>query len=149
MSFVVTGNVSYDAVNHERMIHQRAEKVARIANALPPVEVNGPERGRLLVVGWGGTRGAIEAAVEEARESGTPVSSAHLRHLNPFPTNLGDVLRRFEHVLVPELNTGQLVRLLRAEYLVPAESLAKVQGQPFRVEEIRRRIEAIVLREES
>lgn len=145
----VTGNVSYHAVNHERMVHQRAEKVARIANALPPVEVNGPERGRLLVVGWGGTRGAIEAAVEEARESGTPVSSAHLRHLNPFPTNLGDVLRRFERVLVPELNMGQLVRLLRAEYLVPAESLSKVQGQPFRVEEIRRRIEATVLREES
>jgi len=95
-------------------------------------------------VGWGGTYGAITSAVDEARDDGLDVSSIHLRNLNPFPPNLGDVLRRFDRVLVPELNTGQLVRLLRAEFLIPAESLSKVQGQPFRVAEIRARIETML-----
>jgi 2-oxoglutarate ferredoxin oxidoreductase subunit alpha len=144
-----TGDVSYDPANHERMVEARARKVAGIAREIPPVEVNGPDRGKLLVVGWGGTRGAIEAAVEEAREAGTPVSSIHLRYLNPFPRDLGDVLGRFERILVPELNLGQLALLLRAEYLVAAESLTKVQGQPFRIEEIRQRIEATFRREET
>ncbi|UCE85518.1 MAG: 2-oxoacid:acceptor oxidoreductase subunit alpha [Deltaproteobacteria bacterium] len=139
----LTGNVSYDPRNHDRMVRQRAEKVARIANDLPPVEVNGPDGGKLVVVGWGGTRGAIEAAVDEARRDGTSVSSIHLRYLNPLPADLRAALERFEHVLVPELNLGQLSRLLRAEYLLPVESLTKVEGQPFRVEEIRGRIEAI------
>jgi len=106
--------------------------------------VNGPERGPLLVVGWGGTHGAITEAVEDAREDGLDVSSLHLRHLNPFPSNLGEVLSRFERVLVAELNGGQLCSLLRAEYLVPAESLGKIEGQPFRIEEIRARIDAIL-----
>ena len=110
------------------MVRLRAEKVARIANAIPPVEVNGPASGELLVVGWGGTHGAITSAVDAARSDGLDVSSIHLRHLNPFPANLGDVLRRFRRVLVPELNLGQLSRLLRAEYLTPAESLTKVAG---------------------
>lgn len=139
----VTGNVSYHPANHERMVRLRAEKVARIVNEISPVEVDGPDRGRVLVVGWGGTQGAVQAAVESARAGGTPVSSIHLRHLNPFPPNLGAVLERFEKVLVPELNLGQLWRLLRAEYLVPAEPLSKVQGQPFKIEEIRRRIESL------
>jgi 2-oxoglutarate ferredoxin oxidoreductase subunit alpha len=136
-----SGNVSYSPENHERMTHLRQEKVARVAQDIPAAEVSGSERGGLLVVGWGGTHGAITTAVEEARADGLDVSSLHLRHLNPFPANLGEVLSRFDHILVPELNMGQLVRLLRAEFLVPAKSLCKVQGQPFRVEEIRARID--------
>lgn len=137
-----SGNVSYSPRNHERMTRLRHEKVARIAQDLPPVEIDGAEEGRLVVVGWGGTYGAIASAVDAAREKGLAVSRIHLRHLNPFQSELGDVLRRFEKVLVPELNTGQLARLLRAEYLVPAESLSKVQGQPFKVSEILAAIEA-------
>jgi 2-oxoglutarate ferredoxin oxidoreductase subunit alpha len=140
----LTGNVSYRPLNHQRMVDQRAEKVARIANELPPVEVNGSPSGQLLVVGWGGTYGAITSAVNEARAAGRDVSSIHLRHLNPFPTNLGDVLRRFEKVLVAELNAGQLWRLLRAEFVVPAEKLAKVEGQPFKVGEVRAAIERLL-----
>jgi 2-oxoglutarate ferredoxin oxidoreductase subunit alpha len=140
----LTGNVSYRPINHQRMTDQRAEKVARIANELPPVEVNGAPSGQLLVVGWGGTYGAITSAVNEARAAGRDVSSIHLRHLNPFPANLGDVLRRFEKVLVAELNSGQLWRLIRAEYVVPAEKLAKVEGQPFKVREIRAAIERLL-----
>ena len=140
-----SGNISYSPTNHERMTLLRAEKVARIANELPPVEVNGNERGGdLLVVGWGGTYGAITSAVEEARAEGLDVSSIHLRHLNPFPPNLRDVLGRFRRVLVPELNLGHLALLLRGEFLVPAERLSKVQGQPFRVEEIKTRIREIL-----
>ncbi len=140
----LTGNVSYRPLNHQRMVDQRAEKVARIAHELPPVEVNGAPSGSLLVVGWGGTYGAITSAVNEARAAGRDVSSIHLRHLNPFPANLGDVLRRFEKVLVAELNSGQLWRLLRAEFVVPAEKLAKVEGQPFKVGEIRAAIERLL-----
>ena len=137
----VTGNVSYDPKNHQTMMNLRAEKVARIAREIPPIEVNGPDRGPLLVVGWGGTQGTILTAVEEARIDGSNVSSIHLRHLNPFPADLGEVLSRFEKVIVPELNEGQLCRLLRAEFLIPAESVSKVEGQPFRIAEIRAHIE--------
>ncbi len=140
----VTGDVSYDPANHERMARLRVEKVARIARELPPVEINGAERGELLVVGWGGTQGAIATAVDAARADGRAVSSVHLRYLNPFPANLGDVLARFERVLVAELNLGQLSKLLRAQYLVPAESLNRVTGQPFQVAEIRARIESML-----
>jgi 2-oxoglutarate ferredoxin oxidoreductase subunit alpha len=138
----VTGNVSYDPSNNERMVELRAEKVARIANDIPPLEPFGGERGDLLVVGWGGTHGAITSAVDEARSDGLAVSSIHLRHLNPFPRNLGEILSNFERVLVPELNSGQLCQLLRAEFLVPAESLTKIRGQPFKVHEIRTRIDS-------
>ena len=140
----VSGNVSYLPENHQRMTDLRHAKVARIAQEFAPIEPNGGDSGRLLVVGWGGTFGAIASAVDEAREDGLDVASIHLRHLNPFPSNLGEVLRRFERVLVPELNTGQLVRLLRSEFLIPAESLSKVQGQPFRVAEIRARIDELL-----
>jgi 2-oxoglutarate ferredoxin oxidoreductase subunit alpha len=139
-----SGNVSYDPINHERMTQLRHEKVARVARDLPPAEVEGPAKGRLLVVGWGGTHGAITSAVEEAREDGLAVSSLHLRYLNPFPSNLGELLSDFEQVLVPELNMGQLSRLLRAEFLVDAQSLCKVQGQPFKIAEIRARIDSML-----
>jgi len=139
-----TGNVSYDPKNNQRMNELRAQKVERIAREIPPVEVLGPERGELLVIGWGGTHGAITSAVDAAREDGLPVSAVHLRHLNPFPANLGQVLAGFEKILVPELNFGQLTRMLRDRYLVPAQVLAKVEGQPFKVSEIRARIEQML-----
>jgi len=142
-----TGNVSYDPKNNELMIRLRAEKIARMASDIPPVEINGADRNDLLVVGWGSTFGAIHAAVEEAQAAGLGVSSIHLRHLNPFPSNLGDILRRFDRILVPELNLGQLTDLLRSRFLVPAEAMTKVQGQPFQVSEILERIRA-KLREE-
>ncbi|HET7509571.1 MAG TPA: 2-oxoacid:acceptor oxidoreductase subunit alpha, partial [Solirubrobacterales bacterium] len=136
----VTGNVSYDPENHERMVHLRAEKVARIAREIPPLAVHGEDSGPLLVLGWGSTSGAITGAVQTARRQGLRVSRAHLRHLNPFPANLGEVLARFERVLVPEMNLGQLALLLRARYLKDIESLTKVQGQPFTRHEILERI---------
>jgi len=140
----VTGNVSYNPRDNEEMNELRAEKVARIAREIPPVEINGADRGDLLVIGWGSTYGAITSAVEDARADGLSVSSIHLRYLNPFQSNLREVLEGFERVLVPELNQGQLVKLLRARFLVDAEPMSKFQGQPFRVEEIRARIEKIV-----
>ena len=128
----ITGDVSYDPQNHERMIRLRAEKVARVARSLPPLEVVGdPEGGPLLVLGWGSTLGAITGAVNRARARGLRVSRLHLRHLNPLPQDLGEVLARFERVLVPEMNTGQLAMVLRARYLVDIISLSKVQGRPF------------------
>jgi 2-oxoglutarate ferredoxin oxidoreductase subunit alpha len=140
-----TGNVSYDPANHERMVHLRVEKVARIADELPPVEVEGDsDGGDLLVLGWGSTLGAITGAVNAARERGLAVSRAHLRHLNPFPKNLGDVLSRFEKVLVPEMNLGQLALLLRARYLKDVISYSKVQGKPFFRDEILHKIEELL-----
>ncbi len=132
----VTGNVSYDPNNHELMIRLRAEKVARIAEDIPPLEIFGDPEGEVLLVGWGGTYGSITSAVEELRLQGYPVSSIHLRYLNPFPKNLKEILSRFETIIVPELNLGQLSLLLRARFLVDAHSISKVQGQPFKVSEI-------------
>jgi 2-oxoglutarate ferredoxin oxidoreductase subunit alpha len=143
----VTGNVVYDPENHEEMVKVRADKIARIANDIPPAEVDGPDRGELLVVGWGGTLGSITAAVEAARKKGLAVSSLHLRHLNPFPSNLGDVLAGFDKVLVPELNEGQLSMLLRARYLCPAQAYNKIAGQPFKVSELLERIERALAEE--
>ncbi len=132
----VTGNVSYEAENHGRMIALRKAKIEGIADDLPPVEVEGPDEGTLLVIGWGGTKGAITAAVEEARAEGLDVSQVHLRHLNPFPSNLGHVLRSFRKVLLPELSDGHLALLLRGKYLVDVQSLTKIEGQPFKVSEL-------------
>ena len=139
----VTGDVSYDPVNHEKMVHLRAAKVAGIAASIPPVEVDdarGPGGSPVLLLGWGSTYGAIGAAVRRLRARGVEVAHAHLVHLNPFPPDLGEVLRAYEHVLVPESNLGQLVKLVRAEFLVDARSLTKVQGQPFRAAEIERAV---------
>jgi len=135
-----SGNVSYLPDNHQRMTELRHQKVEGIAREIPPLEPRGASSGRLLVVGWGGTYGAIATAVDEARAAGAAVAHLHLRYLNPLPSDLGDVLGRFDRVLVPELNTGQLSRLLRARYLVDAQSLSKVYGQPFRVAELREAI---------
>ncbi|HLT96259.1 MAG TPA: 2-oxoacid:acceptor oxidoreductase subunit alpha [Acidimicrobiia bacterium] len=142
----ITGNVSYDPSNHQLMTDTRAWKVANIANDIPPVEVDqaGPEPGDMLVLGWGSTYGSIKAAVRRVRASGARVDQAHLRHLNPFPANLQEVLGRYQRVLVPELNTGHLLRLIRAEYLVPAIGLNKVAGEPFQITEIADRIEELL-----
>ncbi len=137
----ITGNVSYDPENHDLMVRLRAEKIARIANDIPDIEVLGEREGEVLVVGWGGTYGALTAAVEECRGRNLSVSSIHLRHLNPFPKNLGDILGRFEKILIPELNLGQLALLLRAKFLVPAISFTKVKGKPFKISEIIDQIE--------
>ncbi|MCP5040784.1 MAG: 2-oxoglutarate ferredoxin oxidoreductase subunit alpha, partial [bacterium] len=140
----VTGDVVYDPESHAEMVQLRQEKVARVVADVPNVEVDGPDSGDLLVLGWGSTNGAITAAVNETREAGQPVSRVHIRHMNPLPANLGDVLRNFKRVLLPELNLGQLSMLLRAKYLVDIESLPKVAGQPFRVTEIRTAIDNIL-----
>jgi len=136
-----TGNISYDPANHATMTRLRAEKIARIADDLPPLEVDADEDAELLVLGWGSTYGAIRAAVRRVRARGLRVARAHLRHLNPLPGNVGEVLRRYPRVLVPEMNTGQLARLLRAEYLVDCRSYSKVAGQPLFAAELE---EAIV-----
>jgi 2-oxoglutarate ferredoxin oxidoreductase subunit alpha len=138
----VTGNVVYDPENHAAMVEARAKKVADIANDLPPLEINGPPSGRLLLVSWGGTLGSVTAAIQEVREEGREISTLHLRQMNPLPRDLGEKLKAFDHVLVPELNDGQLCSLLRAKYLVDAESFSKVAGQPFKVSELKARIEA-------
>ena len=140
----VTGNVSYDPENHEHMTRLRAEKVERIAETIPDVEVFGEPSGELLVLGWGSSLGAITGAVNVARERGLRVSRAHLRHLQPFPKNLGDVLSRFERVLLPEMNSGQLALLLRARFLKDIVSLCKIQGKPFNRIEILDKITEMV-----
>ena len=131
----ITGNISYDGANHERMTELRAAKVAAIADEVPSLVVDidpDPDRPtNLLVLGWGSTEGAIRAGVRRAREAGHKVACAQLRHLNPLPSNTGDVLRSFERVLVPELNSGQLAMILRSRFLVDVESYTKIQGQPL------------------
>jgi 2-oxoglutarate ferredoxin oxidoreductase subunit alpha len=136
-----SGNISYDPVNHGLMTEIRARKVAGIARDVPDVEVDAVGGERLLVIGWGSSYGAITAAKRRVREAGGSVATAHLTHLSPFPSNLGDVLRSYERVLVPEMNTGQLARLLRAEYLVDAEAWSKVQGLPIFTGELVQAIE--------
>jgi len=132
----LTGNVSYAPTNHEQMIRVRARKIAGIIREIPPLEIFGPPEGELLVVGWGSTYGSITQAVRELQAAGHAVAQVHLRHLNPLPPDLGGILQRYRHVLVPEMNLGQLVRLIRAEYLVDAIGFNKIQGRPFKVSEI-------------
>ncbi|MDP8978174.1 MAG: 2-oxoacid:acceptor oxidoreductase subunit alpha [Actinomycetota bacterium] len=131
-----TGAISYDPDNHHRMTELRQAKVAGIAATIPPLEVDGPPGARVLVVGWGSTYGPIRAAVRRVRDQGHAVARAHLRHLNPFPANTGEVLRSFDRVLVPEMNTGQLAQLLRARYLVDARGHNRVTGLPFTTSEL-------------
>jgi 2-oxoglutarate ferredoxin oxidoreductase subunit alpha len=134
-----TGNVSYSPANNEQMARIRHRKVAGIVREIGPTTVFGPASGDLLVLGWGSTFGPIRQAVTDLQREGRSVAHAHLRWLNPLPADLGDVLRRFRHVLVPEMNLGQLVKLIRAEYLVDAIPFNKIQGRPFKVAEIRNR----------
>ncbi len=137
----VTGDISYDAANHERMTQLRAAKVAKIADDIPVLEVDDPDgNADLLVLGWGSSYGSIKAAVRRVRQGGRKVASAHLTHLNPLPKNIGEVVHRYGKVLIPEMNTGQLLKIIRAEFLVDAEGSSKVQGQPFQTGEIEHEI---------
>ena len=135
-----TGNVSYDAENHDLMTQLRAQKVAGVK--VPDLEVDHDEGADLLVLSWGGTYGPVHAGVRRVRDEGHAVSHAHLRWLNPFPGNLGDVLRSYDRVLVPEMNLGQLLQLIRARYLVDAVGYHRVTGKPFRASEIADAVEA-------
>ena len=139
-----TGDVSYDPENHQKMVTLRAEKIQRVQQEIPPTEVLGDADGDVLVVGWGSTQGAIEEAIERAVDDGKPVAGIHLRHLFPFPPDLGEILDRFETILVPELNNGQLIRLLRDEFLQPCIPLNKIKGQPFTAQEIEQKIDELL-----
>ena len=138
-----TGNISYAPENHEFMVRLREERILKIAEKLPPLEVSGDEDADILVVGWGSTWGAITSATGRLRRSGTKVASVHLRHLYPFAANLGEILGRYEHVVVPEMNLGQLTKLLRAEFLVDAKVISKVSGQPFTAAELVTKIQEV------
>ena len=140
----ITGNVSYDPLNHEHMVHLRANKVAGIANDIPLQEVDGPTKGKLLVIGWGGTYGALATAVRKTRAAGGSVAHCHLRYLNPMPRNLGEILKSYDKVLVPELNLGQLRLLLQGIYGVETVGLNKVQGKPFTVGEVEDKIKELL-----
>ena len=139
-----TGNINYEPENHQKMIDYRAEKIERIVNDIPDVEIDGDTEGDLLIVGWGSTHGAITSAVERSRAKGKSVSHVHLRYLNPFPGNLGEILYNFKKVLVPELNKGQLSSILRSKYLVPAIPYNKVQGLPFKAAELENKIDELL-----
>ena len=131
-----TGSVSYDGPNHQGMIAVRADKVARVANVIPPIKVSGDIGANTLLLGWGGTQGAIVSAAERLASDGTPVAIAHLRHLNPMPSNLGEVLARYRNVIIPEVNSGQLCMLLRGKFLVDAKPINVIQGRGFHVDEL-------------
>lgn len=140
----ITGNISYDAENHHHMTMVRKQKVANIANSIPEQTVLGPESGDLLVVSWGGTYGAVRSAVETCQKNGKSVAHCHLRYINPFPRNLGAILKRYKKVLVPELNAGQMWFVLRGTYLVDAVSYAKIKGKPFLVSELVHEMEKVL-----
>ena len=136
----ITGEVSHDSMNHERMVKLRSQKVERIASDIPELEIHGPKEGELLVLSWGSTYGAARTAFLKLTERGVPISFAHLRYINPFPKNLGDVLTRFNQVVIPELNTGQLKNLIQAKYLKNIIGINKVQGKPFKTSDLENEI---------
>lgn len=140
----ITGNVEYDPANHHHMTLTRQQKVDNIANAIPEQDLHGEDSGELLVVSWGGTFGSVRSAVNQCLGQGKSVAHAHIRYMNPFPRNLGDLLSRFNQVLVPELNMGQLRLLLRAKYLVDAQGLNKIQGKPFKIGELIEKIDSLL-----
>lgn len=140
----ISGDVSCDPMNHEHMIHLRAAKIAGIAKELPEIVVDDPGGADLLIIGWGSTYGAIISAVERVRLRGVKIAQAHIRYLNPFASNLGDVLRSYKKILLPELNTGQLCLILQGQFRVEIESYSKVQGKPFRIDEIENKINEVL-----
>jgi 2-oxoglutarate ferredoxin oxidoreductase subunit alpha len=145
----ISGAVSYDPLNHEFMVRARAGKIGRIADEIPPLSVSGPESGELLVVGWGNTFGAIATAVRRAQRQGLTVAHAHLRYINPLPRNTQEVLRSYRRILVPELNSGQVLAVLRSRFCLPATGVHKVQGRPFRAAEIEDAIHHLLQARES
>lgn len=142
-----TGNVSYDPENHERMARLRAEKVAGIVREIPPTEIFGPASGEALIIGWGSTYGAIRTAVQTLQGEGRSIAHVHLRYLNPLPADLGDILQRFQRIIVPELNFGQLVQVLRGRYACDAVAINKLQGRPFQVSELIRELRCVAFDE--
>lgn len=140
----ITGLVSQDPMNHQKMSEIRANKVANIANDIPLLEVEGEESGDLLVVAWGSTRGAVKTAIDDMRNKGIKISYVHLKYLNPLPKNLGDILAKFERIFVPEMNMGQLQTLLQSQYIRPVIGLHKIQGKPFTSEEIEAEINSLL-----
>ncbi len=140
----ISGNVSYDPDNHDLMVRLRAEKVAGMTREIPPTEVYGDATGDLLVLGWGSTYGAIRTSVEALRSEGKSVSHAHLKWLNPLPADLGEHLLKFQKVLIPEVNSGQLIKLIRSEFLIDAEGLNLVRGKPFRKSQIIAKVKEIL-----
>ncbi|MEO5674812.1 MAG: 2-oxoacid:acceptor oxidoreductase subunit alpha [Chitinophagales bacterium] len=140
----ITGNISYEPENHEFMVKLREEKVERIADYIPMQTVEGPDKGELLVLGWGGTYGAIKVAVIELQKEGYKVAHAHLRHLRPFPKNLGEILHNYDKILVPEINNGQLVKVIRDKYMLPAMPYNKIQGVPFMKAELVEKMKEIL-----
>ena len=140
----MTGNVNYEPLNHERMVRLRAAKVAAVVQDVPDAVPAGDPDGDLLLVGWGSTYGSITAALRAQRDKGRRIGHVHLRHLNPLPKNLGEVLKRYRRVVVPEMNMGQLLWVLRAKYLVDAEGFNKIQGKPFKQSEIEGKIEQVL-----
>ncbi|MEO0965490.1 MAG: hypothetical protein AAFY08_10250, partial [Planctomycetota bacterium] len=142
-----TGNVNYEPDNHQLMTALRQQKVERVTDLIPPTEIHGDATGgpgSLLMLGWGGTFGSIHTATRHAVDDGKPVAQVHLRHLNPMPADLGDIVKRFDKVLIPELNTGQLRPLIRGKFLVDAKGLNKIQGKPFLVEELGQAIDLML-----
>ncbi len=140
----VTGNVNYDPLNHEHMVRARAAKVEAVADDIPDLVPEGDPSGELLIVAWGSTHGPITAALKAQRTKGRRIGHVHLRHLNPLPKNLGELLKRYDQVLVPEMNMGQLIMILRAKFLVDAQGLNKIQGKPFKQSEIEDKIEEML-----
>ena len=137
----LTGNVSYDSINHEFMVKTRAAKVDRVADFIPNQQLDaGSEKAKVLVLAWGSTYGAIKTAVKELLAEGYSVAHAHLRYINPFPKNLETLIRNYDKVLIPEINNGQLIKIIRDKYVIDAISMNKIQGIPFEAREIKNRI---------
>jgi 2-oxoglutarate ferredoxin oxidoreductase subunit alpha len=136
----LTGNVSYDSLNHEKMVNLRAKKIQRIVDDIPLQKVHGPKEGEILVLNWGSTYGAAHTAANNLRKQGYSVADANLRYINPFPKNLEEILRSYEKILIPEMNTGQLQFLIRAKFTIETVKLSKVQGKPFYVNEIQNKV---------
>ncbi|MBL1216378.1 MAG: 2-oxoacid:acceptor oxidoreductase subunit alpha [Planctomycetes bacterium] len=140
----LSGNVSYTPDNHEHMVRQRASKVNRVADSLPPTEIQGEQSGDLLIIGWGGTYGSIYSATNKLLQAGHKVGTVHLRYINPLPNDLGDIIKRFKRVAIPELNLGQLSIMIRSKYLVDAVGINKVKGKPFLVAELVEQLSALL-----
>jgi 2-oxoglutarate ferredoxin oxidoreductase subunit alpha len=145
----VVGNISYDPQNHQHMVDTRAQKIANIADAVEPASTLGDDSGDVLVLGWGSTRGAITSAVQQLQKQGHKVSACFLRWLNPLPRNLGELLGRFKKVVLPEMNKGQLCMMLRSRYLVDVQSYSKVDGQPFKSQEVLDHLQGVLAAMES
>jgi 2-oxoglutarate ferredoxin oxidoreductase subunit alpha len=140
-----TGNISYDPDNHDFMVRTRQAKVDAVAASLPPLHVDDPDgNARVLVLGWGSTYGPIGAACRQVRAAGVPIAQVHLRHLNPFPSDLGEILARYDRVVIPEMNLGQLATLIRAKYLVDAISVTQVRGLPFKADELAEMLRTVI-----